>query len=977
MKKRVLSAVLAVLMTFGAAAVPVGNELAENVSLGAFALDEDGMNEMFVRSGDWEVREYLDENEDPYLYITAYYGEDEHIAVPSELDGKPIKGIAACAFAQKIYKDESRHDYEYIANKTALSVSIPKSVESIDPRAFELCEKLESLDIAADNESYAYIDGIIFSKDMKKLFMAFDKNITSAEIPSTVEEISEGAFEGCKNLEVLIVPDSVKTIGGGAFKDCTALKNVVMGEGVKKLDRSMFAGCKDIESVVLSEGIEEIGSCTFADMRKLKYVEIPQSVTSIGERAFGFVIEYGEDKYDYDYFYAEDFTLGVYKDTEGEAYAKRSELTYDIINADSKVDIADCKVELDEYGAVYNGGEFCPQVTVTDNSDDTEGENVLEQYKDYIVEYYNNINAGNGYVLVKGIGKYTGRAEVNFTISKKEITEVELSQDSYIFDGTAKTPDVIVKDGEKVLEKDKDYMLVYSNNVNIGTAVVTVVGSGNYTGVVTKLFAITAVQLPEPKLEKDSFTYNGEAIKPKVTVKDGDTELTEGEDFEVSYTDNKNAGVATAVVVGKGGYSGTYILNFTINAKQIPAPNLEKTSYVYDGTAKKPVAEVKDGDKVLTEGVDYTLSYSSNTNAGKGRVTVSGKGNYKGTATTEFTIEGRKLSNAVLLETQFIYDGKAKTPKVTVTDGNKTLMEGAAYTLSYSKNKNVGTGEVIIKGTGNYTGTLKKSFTILPAKQTVQKLETRYRGFFVDWAQKGSATGYEIQYGTSATFKGASSFKLMQNKPDTCTIGGLVAGKKYYVRVRSYTEVGGKTYYGAWSDAKNITTAKYNFASSVVTGISDKAYTGKAITQNITVKYGGKTLKSGTDYTVTYTANKAIGTATIKLVGKGVYGGVITKTFKINPAKQEIQKLTARSRGFFIDWAQKGSATGYEIQYSLSSKFTPIMKATITNNKQDKLTITGLGSAKKYYVRVRSYTNVGGVKFYGAWSAVKSVTTLK
>ena len=170
---------------------------------------------------------------------------------------------------------------------------------------------------------------------------------------------------------------------------------------------------------------------------------------------------------------------------------------------------------------------------------------------------------------------------------------------------------------------------------------------------------------------------------------------------------------------------------------------------------------------------------------------------------------------------------------------------------------------------------------------------------------------------------------------------------------------------------------KNNFKKATVSGISTKAFTGKNITQSITVKYNGKTLKKGTDYTVSYSNNKKVGTATVKIVGKGSCTGTVTKTFKINPAKQEIQKLTAKSKAFFVDWAQKGSATGYEIQYATNSKFTNAKKVTITNNKTDKTTVSKLSGKKKYYVRVRSYTTVKGTKYYGAWSASKSVTTKK
>ena len=239
-------------------------------------------------------------------------------------------------------------------------------------------------------------------------------------------------------------------------------------------------------------------------------------------------------------------------------------------------------------------------------------------------------------------------------------------------------------------------------------------------------------------------------------------------------------------------------------------------------------------------------------------------------------------ASVTLSTSTYAYDGKAKKPGVTVKLNGKTLKNGTDYTVSYSNNTKVGTAKVTIKGKGNYTGSVSKTYSI-----------------------------------------------------------------------------------------------KNNFKKATVSGISTKAFTGKNITQSITVKYNGKTLKKGTDYTVSYSNNKKVGTATVKITGKGSYTGTITKTFKINPAKQEIQKLTAKSKAFFVDWAQKGSATGYEIQYATNSKFTSAKKVTITNKKTDTKTVSKLSGKKKYYVRVRSYTTVKGTKYYGAWSASKSVTTKK
>ena len=405
---------------------------------------------------------------------------------------------------------------------------------------------------------------------------------------------------------------------------------------------------------------------------------------------------------------------------------------------------------------------------------------------------------------------------------------------------------------------------------------------------------------------------------------------------------------------------------------------LSETSYVYDGTYKKPTATVTFGGKVLQEGKDYTISYRNNLNVGVTTVIATGMGDYTGYTSKNFTITKRAMAGGtVSVASSVSFTGSNITPSVTVKVAGRTLTSGTDYTVSYSNNKNVGTSNVYVYGKGNYSGSLSAKFDIVPAKQQIQKLETKYKGFYIDWAQKGSATGYDVEYSVNANMSGAVSKHLTASKPDTLTVSGLAGNKTYYVRVRSYTNVNGKAYYGAWSDIKSIKTANNDITKATVSGISTKAFTGKAITQNVTVKVGNTVLKNGTDYTVSYSNNKKVGKATVKITGKGKYGGVITKTFKINPAKQEIQKLTAKSKAFFVDWAQKGSATGYEIQYATNSKFTGAKKVAITNNKTDKTTVSKLSGNKKYYVRVRSYTTVGGTKYYGTWSAVKNVTTKK
>ena len=184
---------------------------------------------------------------------------------------------------------------------------------------------------------------------------------------------------------------------------------------------------------------------------------------------------------------------------------------------------------------------------------------------------------------------------------------------------------------------------------------------------------------------------------------------------------------------------------------------------------------------------------------------------------------------------------------------------------------------------------------------------------------------------------------------------------------------------GAVVESADIPALSPKSISSATVSLSIATYTfdGKVKTPSVTVKLGSTALRNGIDYVVSYSNNKNVGKATVVITGKGLYAGTITRTFVINPAKQEIQKLTAKSKGFYIDYAAKGHATGYEIQYATNFSFSGAKKTVITSNKTDKVTVSKLSGNKKYYVRVRTYTTVNGIKYYGAWSAVKTVTTKK
>ncbi len=168
-----------------------------------------------------------------------------------------------------------------------------------------------------------------------------------------------------------------------------------------------------------------------------------------------------------------------------------------------------------------------------------------------------------------------------------------------------------------------------------------------------------------------------------------------------------------------------------------------------------------------------------------------------------------------LAKTEYIYNGKLCKPSVAVTDSMGNKIGKNNYSVSYSKNKNVGTATAVIKFKGNYSGTVKKTFTICPKTTSISRLSAKSKGISVKWKkQTGQTTGYQIQYSTSSKFtKGKTGIVTVnKNKTTSRTISRLKAKKKYYVRIRTYknVKVNGKTsrIYSGWSKTKTVVTKR-------------------------------------------------------------------------------------------------------------------------------------------------------------------------
>lgn len=166
---------------------------------------------------------------------------------------------------------------------------------------------------------------------------------------------------------------------------------------------------------------------------------------------------------------------------------------------------------------------------------------------------------------------------------------------------------------------------------------------------------------------------------------------------------------------------------------------------------------------------------------------------------------------------------------------------------------------------------------------------------------------------------------------------------------------------------------KVKLSQCKVTALKDMVYTGKALKPAVTVKYGSKALKKGTDYTVSYKNNKAVGLATVTVKGKGSYTGTKNVSFTILPRAVAISKLTAGKQSLTVKWGRRAEATGYELQYAMKSSFAGAKTVKIKKNATVSATIKKLKTGKTYYVRLRSYKTVGKKTYYSAWSKGKGV----
>lgn len=227
-----------------------------------------------------------------------------------------------------------------------------------------------------------------------------------------------------------------------------------------------------------------------------------------------------------------------------------------------KQSLAGASLSLSASAYTYDGKAKKPTVTVR------LGGKRLVKGKHFTVSYKNNTKAGTAAVTVKGKGAYVGTRSKAFKIARRSLAKasVSLSKGSYTYDGKEKKPAAAVRLSGKRLVRNSHFKVEYRANVNAGTATVVVSGTGNYCGSIAKRFSIAPKPIKSASiaLTPASMPYTGGLQMPAVAVKVSGKVLRSGIDYAVSYQAHRAIGTATAVITGKGNYTGTASKAFKI-----------------------------------------------------------------------------------------------------------------------------------------------------------------------------------------------------------------------------------------------------------------------------------------------------------------------------------------------------------------------------------------------------------------------------
>lgn len=561
----------------------------------------------------------------------------------------------------------------------------------------------------------------------------------------------------------------------------------------------------------------------------------------------------------------------------------------------------------------YTGREIIPDISILYRSGNKTFTMPASDYTVTAKEGYQNIAAGEACVKISGNGNILGDRDIIFQIVKKDISkpaegapdalDVILSSYNYTYDGTEQKPSVTVKykigtsDGDVVLLREGtesaegDYTLQYSENINAGKAVVTISGTGNYTGVRTEEFEIAALDITHAPnvavtlINGFTYPYMGDVtgVTPEVEVTLNGTALkasteTENGDYHLEYSDNKALGTAAVTVHGDGNLTGTKTQNFTIEEHDITSADVivaDIKNQPYTGSPVFPEVKITCGDYELQQDKDFTLAFEGDhTEKGIVTVTITGTGGFKNSRTATFKIaSGISDAEVTGLKDSYPFTGQLYTEEllgITEVRIGDIVLGADSYEFSFAEGSDgisAGPQTLLLSGQGEYAD--EKKFEIEIMQKAITDADVIMEGFLE------SIPYDETEVTQNITLKWGE-ISLEKDKDYTVSCKVKANGSNVY----TMTVEGIGNYSG--SIIKDFRIQQTDISAAEVSNYSTTyTYTGEEIKPEPVVKMNGAELQENVDYELAFEGNLNAGVAKMTISGISNYTGSLEISFKI------------------------------------------------------------------------------------------------